>query len=648
MADINVSLEPGAYTGAQSVTVTFPSGARKAIITRDDRSPVLTEILAYDTGYILPIPSRNDGTGDGPIVQRPFTAVTQDGRGNVVYDGGFPKFYNTHIKTINGGTYPATLPTTLAGLPPASKYLLNALSFIANPRKVAQGNRKILFLNNTPRSAIYNLLGSHYNPDPGQYPGEAGGDNGFRDTFQAVAAIGNWIPTFYDCTTGGTAVLDVSLTYLDQFAAVVYLASNGGSSPSASTISEATASNLSQYRSAGNGLAIITDHCGDNYTNLQDAIARASAFGHDATKVAKYFGAYFSGDVYRQPVSVGEIRRQIGLPGPPEDHPLLAGMADTDKIFAGGSESLIVPELYPGDTVDPANPWTLNMSTAGTYRVNVLFQMDTGEIVTRPLKYTIINPSDVKLTDSLNNTIGSTLSTYKAAFDFQLKSTTGPVGTLRGEIQRNGVLQGYFTSVNDVNTYHLFAGVNRGMPIATGDTVSMFIKEPYEFKLSSVVTLAGRAATLAQSGTYSQFIKAVRELPMYASQPIDTIMNDIAQFSNVNHAWEEERLINAPTHIWRMMGKCRLPFMGAPVLSNCKLWIATNPEDWTANKPTGPSPGDAVVIATTNDVYYWDDLPMAWKLHPQKANDLFGLARGIINTRDGTSWIIQIFTTAKA
>lgn len=641
MVDINVSLEPGAYTGAQSVTVTFPAGSRKAIITRDDRSPVLTEILAYDTGYIQPIPSRNDGTGTGPIVERPFTAVTQDGRGNVIYDGGFPKFYNVHIKTLNGGTYPATLPSTLAGLPPACKYLYNALNFIANPRKVAQGNRKILFLGNTMRPEIYGLLASHYKPDAQQYPGTDGADSGFRDTFEAVALIGGWVPTFYDCTTGGGVPLDLPLSYFDQYVAVVYLASWGDSYPAKSRITETTASNLAQFRSAGNGLAIITDHCNDNYADLNDAIARGGVFGGDATKVAKYFGAYFSGDVFRQPVSVGEIRRQIGLPGPPEDHPLLAGMTDSEFIYAGGSESLIVPELYPNDTVDPATAWTLNMSTAGTYRVNVLVQLDTGELVTRPLKYTIINPADVKLTDSLNNTIGNTLSTYKAAFDFQLKSTIGPVGTLKGEIQRNGILQGYFTSVNDVNTYHLFSGAGRGMPIATGDTVSMFIKEPYEFKLSSVVTLEGRAITLSQSGSYPQFIKAVRTLPMYAGKSTDVIMNDIAQFSNVNHAWEEERLINAPTHIWRMMGKCRLPFRGDSILSNCKLWIAANPTEWVTTKPVGPSSGDAVIIATTNEVYYWNDIPMTWTLHPQKADLLFGLHRGVINTRDGRSWAIR-------
>jgi hypothetical protein len=647
MAEIIATLEPGAYTGSRSVTIKFPANTRKAIITRDNRPPVLTEILAYDTGYIQPIPSRTDGTGTGPIINRPFTAVTQDGRGNVIYDGGFPKFYNIQIKNNNGGVWPAVRPTTLAGLPPQCKYLYNALNFIANPRKVAQGNRKILFLNNTQRDAIYNILGSHYNPDPSQVPTN-GELYGFRDTFSAVCQIGGWVPTYYDCSSAGNVPLSLTLATFDAFAAVVFLASHGDSAPPNSKITEATASALAQYRNAGNGLAIITDHCNDNFSSLDDAVARGGIFGGDATKVAKYFGAYFSGEVFRQPVQVGEIRRQIGLPGPPEDHPLLAGMSDSEYIFAGGSESLIKPELYPDDIVDPSTDWTLNMTTAGTYRVNVLIQLETGEIITRPLKYTIINPADVKIVDSLNNTLADTTSTYKAAFDFQLKAVGTAQGLLSGEVQRNGVLQGYFTSTNDVNAYQLFSGAGRGMPVADGDTITMFIKDPYEFKMSTTVTLTGSDVVLAASGSYPQFLKALRTLPMYSGKTDAVIMTDLTTFTNTNHAGETERVTNAPTHIWRKMGKSRLPFVGNKPLGNCQLWMATSPAEWDTTKPVGPSPGAAAIVATTNDVYYWDDLPMVWTLHPQKADVLFGLNRGVINSRNTTeTWLIGSGSTVK-
>lgn len=652
MADIITTLEPGAYSGGRSVTVKFPAGTRKAIITRDDRAPVLTEILAYDTGYILPIPSRTDGTGDGPIINRPFTAVTQDGRGNVVYDGGFPKFYNVQIRAINGDVYPATRPTTLVGLPASSKYFINCLNFIANPRKTAAGNRKILFLNNTPRNQVYNILGSHYNPDPLQYNEDADpinrGNYGFRDTFDACCQIGNWIPTYYDCTTQGGAPLDVSLAYMDQFAAVVYLASYGDSTAAHSQITETTASNLAQYRASGNGLAIITDHCPDNFTSLADAIARGGIFGGDATKVAKYFGAYFSGEVFRQPVLVGEIRRQIGLPGPPEDHPLLAGMLDSESIFAGGSESLIIPELYPADNVDPNTDWTLNMSTAGTYRINVLVQLDTGEIVTRPMKYIIIDPSDIKIYDSLDNVISDTSTTYKKAFDMRVKAGAGDNTTLTGDVYRNDVLQGYFSSTSGVNTYHLFSGDGRGMPVVSGDTLAMFIRAPFEFRMATTVTLSDTAPQYQTSGSYPQFLKALRALPMYSGKTDAAILGDVQQFTNVNFASESERILDVPKHIWRTMSKARLPFETGRMLSNCKLWIAPNPTEWGTTKPIGPTPGVAAIIASTNDVYYWNDLPMTWVKHPQKADALFGLNRGVINTRNTTeTWLIGASTTVK-
>lgn len=74
--------------------------------------PALSEYIAYDT---LTPPN-------------PFIAVTQDGLGRVVYDGGFPKFYNQELP----GTY-----TNFAQLPPQFKYLHNAINWVLNLIKTA-------------------------------------------------------------------------------------------------------------------------------------------------------------------------------------------------------------------------------------------------------------------------------------------------------------------------------------------------------------------------------------------------------------------------------------------------------------------------------------------------------------------------------
>jgi len=648
MAEIITSLDPGQYTGAQTLTVTFPANTRKAIITRDDRSPVLTEILAYDRGYIQPIPSNPDpAIGEGPIVDRPFLAVTQDGRGNVIYDGGFPKFYNSHIRVANGGTYPATLPTTLAGLAPACRYLLNALSFIANPRKVAQGNRKILFLNNTTRTGQYNILKSHYNPDPQQ---NNAGDDGFRDTFDAVCNIGGWIPTYFDATHQGNAPIDVSLATMEQYSAIVFLASRGENQAGQHWITANCTSNIAQFRAAGSGVAIITDHCSDNYNNLQDAIDRGAIFGGDATQVAQHFGAYFSGDVGRSSVLVSEIRRQIGLPGPPADHPLLAGMADSDYIFAGGSESLIVPELYPADQVNPDQPYTLNMSTAGTYRVNVLIQLDDGTIITRPLKYIIINPSDVNLRDSFNNIVGNSYSTYMGSVEYNVDGTSS-TQTLLGKIEVNGVLAAFFRATPNGSggwstVYYPFGGVGSAVPIKSGQTMKFTITDPFEYTISRVVTIPDPAPYLAESGSIPMFAKKLITHPYFSGKTATVAIADILNFVSKYYAKAKDLGLAAQSHWWRTMGKARIPFTTAE-LNPANLRVYTNNAAWVAGKPTFGNIGDAVVIADTNIVHYWDDIPMVWRQHTAKADVILTLGRKVNNTLDGTKWVVNATNTTK-
>jgi hypothetical protein len=646
MAEIVSSLEPGQYYTSQALTVTFPPGTRKAIITRDDRSPVLTEILAYDIGST----TITNGAADpsGPQVERPFMAVTQDGRGNVVYDGGFPKFYNVHIQNANGGTYPATLPTTLAGLAPACKYLLNALTFIANPRKTALGNRKILFLNNTVRSGQYNILKSHYNPDPQQ---NTEGSEGFRDTFDAVCAIGGWVPTYFDVTSQGGTPIDVSLATMDQYCAIVFLASRGENTVGQSYITPACTQNIAQFRAAGNGVAIITDHCGANYTSVADAVANGSVFGGDATKVSQHFGAYFSGNVDRSPVQVSEIRRQIGLPGAPEDHPLLAGMSDSEFIFAGGSESIIIPELFTSDVVDETQPWSITFSTAGTYRVNVLVQLDDGSIVTKPMRFTIINPSDINLKDSFNRGDSSgTMITYKRLVDYTIDAGA-QTNTLNGQILVENALVGYFTAtkVGGIwNTAYMpLAGPGAPMPSTTGQVLKFKITDPFEYTVVTTIQVPDPTPYYVESGGVANFIGKLRTHPYYTGKTDDVIMTDLTGFTD--KYYPEAKALGPHTNgqWWKTIGKARLPFSNAVEIDPAKVRVYPTTANWNANKPAVGVVGNAVIIADNNDVYYWDDLPIVWTKHAQKAQVVFTLNRKVVNTLDATNWVIGASSTTK-
>lgn len=78
MANLALSVAPGYYLEAQNASWVLGADVDFVSFTKDGPSPAISKYIAYDT---LTPPN-------------PFIAVTQDGNGNVVYDGGFPKFYN--------------------------------------------------------------------------------------------------------------------------------------------------------------------------------------------------------------------------------------------------------------------------------------------------------------------------------------------------------------------------------------------------------------------------------------------------------------------------------------------------------------------------------------------------------------------------
>ena len=121
MATITPNVPPGTYMGPQTISFTFSGDITGVAVTKNVSPPSISKYIAYDT--LSPA--------------NPFIAVTEDGRGRVVYDGGFPKFYNLFN--------PAS-PANFAALTPAGKYLYNALNWVANASKVAAGNKKVLII----------------------------------------------------------------------------------------------------------------------------------------------------------------------------------------------------------------------------------------------------------------------------------------------------------------------------------------------------------------------------------------------------------------------------------------------------------------------------------------------------------------------
>ncbi len=79
MANVFVDTPPGFYLNPVDVNVSFGPEVKEVSLNMNGTPPSISKYISYDT---LNPPN-------------PFIAITQDGNGNVIYDGGFPKFYNT-------------------------------------------------------------------------------------------------------------------------------------------------------------------------------------------------------------------------------------------------------------------------------------------------------------------------------------------------------------------------------------------------------------------------------------------------------------------------------------------------------------------------------------------------------------------------
>lgn len=629
MADVTVSVPPGYYGGAQTVVVTFPANVRKAIITQDDVPPVLSEVLAYDQGPLYPNAPPHTGVPPGDIVARPFMAVTQDGRGNVVYDAGFPKYYN--------GTMPSPRPTTFAMLTPAMKYLYNALNFIAKPNVT----RKILFIGNT-------VTGAPYDAKASLIAGNTYGAEGFRDTFELVAGLAGFTYDIRNVSDfGGLGKIDGTLTTFNQYCCVVVMC-GANLAVGQTNITTQFSQELATYRAGGGGAMIITDHCDRIYTSLADAVANGSIFGGDATKVSQYYGTYFSGNVDRADVLVSEIKRQLALNGGPGNHPLLANLADTESIHAGGSESLVMVETYAAYQVNPDNPQSYTFTQPGSHRLNVLVQMDDGTVFVRPFRYDLIDPSNLLLVDTRNRTIGQTYQTVKHMFDLAMIYNIGSPPTLTGRVTRNGIPHGTFQVANNVVTLKMCSGNNTTFGFLPTDKIGFLIEVPFLYNVNTTIQALSLTALNASWTQLAGLGKELIALPDYTGLTKKDATLQFWQYANVQYRDEKETGGNA-YGIWpRVLTRVGRALNGGA--GSCKLWIATNTTDWTANKPANPVQADTVIQADNNKVYTWwvNDGVGAWTLSTETASEFFGSGRLVVNTRNTAEvWQIGVGSTVK-
>ncbi len=368
---ITPSVLPGNFYSPQTIAFSFSNQVTGVALTEGLFPPSLSKYIAYDT---LTPPN-------------PFIAVTEDGNGRVVYDGGFPKLYN--------GTIVGT-PTTFDQLNAAHKYTHNAIKWIANPNKP----KKILVLGDST----------------GSYRVKYTGAQDFLTALTKISNVAGYVATFKDITDYG-GNLDATLAELEEYAAIILLSSNHGAVP---LITTQCVNNIVEYRENGSGVFLITDH-GYILNNITDVTSPGAGFFKTANMVASRFGAYFTGDFNRVPVNVGFLRSTYG------DHPLYNGMLDSENIAAGGSESKVVVTTNIAKPPNQIQPVTT--SSLGVSQYNMLASMSDGSLETAKFRYNIqsaINkPFELTITNAGKILMDTALANNTPITNFELWSRPG-------------------------------------------------------------------------------------------------------------------------------------------------------------------------------------------------------------------------------
>lgn len=593
MANVTSSLAPGIYDGAKNATLSFSTDVATVAVTVNAAPPSISKYIAYDT--LTP--------------PEPFIAVTEDGRGKVVYDGGFPKFYNQFIPAVTN---------TFADLTPAMRYLHNAIKWVINPTKLAAGNNKVLFIGDTPSDNIYDV--------------KSADTSGFALTIAAVARVAGVVPTIVNLEDYDSYKLNPTLAYLEQFACVIFFGCNSGAQEP--LITPAAIAAFVKYRENSNGLVFITDH-GEFLTSIEDTkLPGGGNFFKTVNGIVYNFGAYFTGNYDRSPVNVGFLRANYG------DHPLYNGMSNSEDIFAGTSESRVTVTTavpVPPGSVDP-----IVLNKQGINTINVLMKLQNGTIDTQAFTYGI-QVDKFAWYDTFNyntSTWETNAGSVYADISGQMTVTVGVatnemLGDIYGEIVLRGKRVGEVYSTAGVNTVTWYAIPTGRIPVMPGDSFEIKITKPFVKTFSAVV----RRQTLAPVTSIS-LINNINSLILGSVIPGSTFGRPAlaikAFMTKINYNLPPAARPGNPTNVSKAMSLMR-------DYSDLKLQLWNNPNmliyRTTANAVAAVGvaqvkPGILLVDGQTNTLYGY--LDGAIKILPGlKLQDIFGAPRVFGSLVDG-------------
>jgi len=463
---------PGIYTEKQLINVYISDDVEYISYTDDGTTPTIAKYIAYDN---LNPPN-------------PFIAVVQDGRGNVLFDGGFPKWYNMRCNS-SWKVY--------SDMSASFKYFANALDFLANPEKVKQGNKKVLVLGDV---------------DSGTYCIKETSSTDFKISIDTVCRIMGYEPTYKTKGDyGGT--LDFDYSELEPYCCVLLFST---AYTSQKYISDRAIESLVLFREAGNGIFLITDH-GENIPDLETAKnGNYKGFFRTANYIAVQFGAWFSGNYDRQPVKVSYLREHYG------DHPLWNNLGDDEYIYAGGSESRVFIEQTP--LYDASNLPILTLDKDGYTTYKFLLQLKDGSL--RIEQYTYgLNTEEIvffkKKDGSYYENEHETVLNH-IWLDIELKP--GNLGSIKGYIKRNEKIIGEGRHNGNLQLIDFYSGSHE-IPVKNNDIISFQVIEPLSYTKTLKINRLDCSTGICEKKNLSEYIKMLDYAENKNQHPKKRIMN---------------------------------------------------------------------------------------------------------------------------
>jgi hypothetical protein len=562
---ITPSVKPGQALPPQSLSFTFDSSVDQVLVTTGPNAPVFSKTLGFDYG---PIP------GQGDNVKRPFLAVTQDGRGNVVYDAGFPKYldYNNN--------YPPDV--TFDGVKGGIKFLINSIKVAANRALVAVGNRKVLILANSQTGESYDIVtASSASP---------------TKTLTLACTLAGFEPTLRNATSYG-GELNPTVEELAEYVAVIFVSMTYITTPGMRRITQAGVNALHYNRTLGSGMVILTDHCLGWYTSLEDADQKMLGYPTSAQKISSPLGTWFTGDVNRANITVGEL---IANSGP---SPLFDGIPLDQGIGAGLSESLVMVVERTG--IPPADVQPINMNTDGEWLVNVLVILKDGSAAYETYRYFIVTGGDTFIGDRDGNPIPNNVYVNGCRLSQLVIKTTNPdYPNMQGIVTKNGIYMGSFNYVNGQTNTVWPGGEGESFLYKGGDVIGWEVQQPFLYNLSVTIE------------------DPIFEAPSQPASQLKALRADFGPATGMTAyntasatAWKYFKQPEDPATkpFWLPKQNALVERLYTGQLRPAAMYTYANDAAFQANPPTtGVAEATGVLIRDTLKVYVWRNANVAW------------------------------------